>query len=320
MELNLQLNTLPQFNRDMTVELTNQATGQIKQVKPYLDGKVVARNVDPGQWRVAVKHPNILFNLYDKPVRVFRDRPTFIPIRIPENIFSNAPIADTPEANLTPVKEVFDNSEAAASAQANKLAGQPIYSDDWNEMAGTIADLSKANSDLTDLVSPIGHDHPELVTKMEEIQANLQRFYDLFGRSLAQLQRQVQQLALQRKVDAAVGEVEEITPDQRSGLDLALGDLSAAWFENPAIYSSKKKRAGEQISQILGQIVTESDTPVSSNPVIVQAQTVADAMATERSAIDYAAEIEQQNRVDDRSEEAPFYDALRGFGGIGQRR
>ena len=313
-DLNLQLNTKPEFNRDMTVELTNQVTGETRQAKPYLDGSLVARNVDPGQWRVAVKHPNILFPLYDKPVRVFKDRPTKIPVRIPENIFENTPIRDTPEADLGPVQSRFDDAAADATGHADKLPGQPIYADDWNALAGTVADLASANSDLVKLVSPVGHDHPELVAKMEEIQRNLQRFYDLFGKSLTQLQRQVQQLALRRKVDAAVGVVGEVTPAQRGQIDQAMGLIAEAWQDPPATYSLKKKRAGEQLSQTIATIVAEAQVPVEDDPAVVEAQDIVGTMAAERAVVDYAAEIEQQQKVDVRSRQAPFEDALRGFG------
>lgn len=314
--LKLQLNTAAQFNRDITVELTNEATGEKRSVKPYLDGSVSAYNVDPGSWRVAVKHPNLLFNLFDKPVRVLKDRPTIVPIRIPPNIFESTPIRETPEADLGPVQARFDAEALAASGQANKLAGQPIYADDWNALAVTLSDVSRAGLELTGLVSPVGHDHPEIVEKLDEVQRNLQRFYDLFGQSLAQLQRQVEQLALQRTVDAAVGEIGVIPPARRAELDRAILELGNAWSDPPAIYSTKKQRAGQQISQTLAAIVAESETPVESNPAVVEAQTIAHTIASERTAHDYATEIELQQRVAKRSSSAPLRNAVRA-GAIG---
>lgn len=310
--LKMQLNTKSEFNRDMVVEMTNQATGEKREVKPYLDGTVAARNVDPGQWRVAVKHPNILFNLYDKPIRVFKDRPTFVPIRIPPDLFENTPIRETPEADLAPVRSRYDEAAATAEGQADKLAGQPIYADDWNLLANTLGDVSRANLELTNLVSPVGHDHPEIVEKVEEVQNNLQRFYDLFGRSLAQLQRQVQQLALQRKVDAAVGEIGAVAPERRADLDAAILEIGDAWADSPALYSAKRQRAGQKISETMARIVADSETPVGDNPIVIEAQNVADTIASERTAHDYASEIELQHRVDLRSNKAPFQDALRG--------
>lgn len=313
MELNLQLNTKSTFNRDMTVELTNQATGQKVNVKPYLDGKVVARNIEPGKWRAVVKHPNILFPVFDRPVTVFPGRPTHVPVRIPENIFENAPIAETPDADLGPVQARLENAAAKAEAEGNKLGGQPIYAEDWNAMAGTVADLARANGDLSELVSPIGHDHPELVAKIDEIQANLQRFYDLFGRSLAQLQRQVQQLALQRKVETALGALGEVPPEKRAAIDGAVKQLAEAWADKPAIYSLKKKRAGQALSETIASIMVESDVPVVDEPAVAEVQDIATAMAGEQPAMDYAKEIENQQRIETRSGAAPFTDALIGF-------
>jgi hypothetical protein len=286
MKLNLQLNTKSAYNRDMMVELTNQATGEMKTVKPYLDGTVVARNIDPGQWRAVVKHPNLLWPVYDRPIRVFPDRPTFVPVTIPDNIFENTPIEDTPDADVGPVQNRLEDAAAAADAQANKLAGQPIYADDWNTMAGTISDLAQSNADLSRLVSPLGHDHPEIAIKIDEVQTNLQRFYDLFGRSLAQLQRQVQQLALQRKVEAAVGKAGDITPAQQGAIDSAIGEIADAWSSQPAIYSAKKKRVGQQLSQTLAAIIAESEANLDKDPVVTEALAVASAMATQQSAGD----------------------------------
>ena len=313
MELNLQLNTKSAFNRDMTVELTNQATGQMVAVKPYLDGKVVARGLEAGPWRAVVKHPNILFPIYDRPIKVLPGRPTIVPIRIPENIFENTPIADTPDADLGPVSARYDEAAAAADAQGQKLAGQPIYADDWNAMAATIGDIARANLDLVSLVAPNGHDHPELVAKINEVQANLQRFYDLFGRSLTQLQRQVQQLALQRKVDAAVGQIGPITPAQRGTIDAVFTDLDNAWKDNPAVYSIKKKQAGQQLSLTIAEMVAGAANPIGNDPIVIEAQDVAMAMADEQAASDYATEIENQQRFEKRSGASPFTDALFGF-------
>ena len=319
MELNLQLNTKSDYNRDMVVELTNQATGQIKTVKPFLDGKVVARNIDAGQWRAVVKHPNLLFPLYDRPLKVLPNRPTFVPVVIPDTIFENSAIADTPDADLGPTQDKFSAAVSAANVQANKLAGQPIYADDWNTLSGTVADLAQSNLDLSNLVSPLGHDHPEIADKINEVQANLQRFYDLFGRSLAQLQRQVQQLALQRKVDAALGEVGSVTDSQRGAIDAAIGDIAVAWADQPSVYSMKKRRTGQQLSQTLADIVAGSDDGLESNPTFVAALDVATALAGEQPASDYTKEIENQQRFEQRSGSAPFSDALTGhrftFGG-----
>src|SRR5687767_11948455 len=173
--LKLQLNTPVSFTRDMKVELTNQATGEKRKVTPYLDGSVVVPAIEAGNWRLQVQHPNLSFDVFDRPIKVLPDRPTFVPITIPQNIFENVPIEDVPDANLGPVQQHLDEATRAAEQQGNKKAGQPIYADDWNEMAVTVATVAKATRELTDLVAPRGHDHPEIAAKFDEVQRNLQR-------------------------------------------------------------------------------------------------------------------------------------------------
>ena len=115
--LKLQLNTPTSITRDLKVELTNQVTGEKRQATPYLDGTVTVPNLVAGDWRVQVKHPNMVFDVFDRPVKVLPDRPTITPIVIPTNIFENVPIRDIPDADLGPVQQRLDESAATAERQ-----------------------------------------------------------------------------------------------------------------------------------------------------------------------------------------------------------
>src|SRR5918994_458434 len=59
---------------------------------------------------------------------------------------------------------------------AGKAPGEVIRAEDWNVLAGAVADLARAVGELTRLVSPVGHDHPELAEKFAEVQGNILRF------------------------------------------------------------------------------------------------------------------------------------------------
>jgi hypothetical protein len=309
--LKMQLNTPVSFTRDMTVELTNQVTNEKRTVKPYLDGSVVVPNIDAGTWRAQIKHPNLLFDVFDKPLKILPDRPTIVPITIPSNIFENTPIQDVPDANLGPVQQRLDEAIQTVERQAVKKAGQPIYADDWNELSLTVAAVGKSTRDLTTLVSPQGHDHPEIAAKIDEIQRNLQRMFDAFGSSLAQLQRQIQQLALQRKVDAALDIATTVTPETRKALQDTVAGLQDAWADSPAVYSALKRRTAQTLQDQIGTILSNETAAVRSAPEVKDLELFTGAMATEQTVKTYDEEIQQQQRTGTKSASGVVFDALK---------
>jgi len=257
-----------------------------------------------------VKHPNILFDLYDRNIQVFRDRPTITTIKIPTNIFENTPIEDTPEANLGPVQQRLDELTETGERQANKLGGQPIYADDWNEMATTVANLSRSTRELTELVAPNGHDHPEIVEKIEEIQRNIQSFYEVFGQAIAQIQRQMQALALQRKVESTLEKVHNIPPERRRELEELPKRLAESWLDSPGVYNAKKRRAAEQIQSELVSALAEATPDIRDDDDVKDLQGFTLAMATERPVISYAEEVTQQQRANKNSSKSIVGEAL----------
>lgn len=308
--LKMQMNTAPAHTRDMLVTLTNQVSGETRTVKPYLDGSVAVPNIAPGPWRVQVKHPNLVFDVFDRNIQVFKDRPTFTPINIPSNIFENVPIRETPDADLGPIQQHLDEAAEGAEGQANKLGGQPIYAADWNELATTMAGISRTTRDLTELVSPVGHDHPELVEKIHEIEGNIQRFFDAFGAAIAQLQRQMQQLALQRKVESALEKVPSASPEVRRRMEDSAKELADVWLANPGIYSSRKRRTAQKIQEELTVLLADQDSAVRDDPDVKDLHDFADAMATEPAVVSYVQEIAQQQRTNQKSARGILHDAL----------
>jgi hypothetical protein len=308
--LKMQLNTPPTITKDMVVTLTNQVSGEQRTVKPYLDGSIAVTNLVAGQWRVQAKHPNMVFDVFDRNVQVFSDRPTFAPINIPTNIFENVPIRETPEADLGPVQQRLDELTGTAQSQTNKLGGQPIYADDWNNLANTVGEVSRSTRELTDLVSAVGHDHPEIVEKIEEIQGNIQRFFDAFGAAIAQLQRQMQQLALQRKVETALEKVPNATPEVRKEMEDNAKELASAWLETPGIYSARKRRTAQKIQTQLVGLLAEADPEVRDNPDVKDLNDYAAAMATEPAVVTYEQEVAQQQRANKKSTRGIVSDAM----------
>jgi hypothetical protein len=295
------INTPAHITRDLQVEMTHQVTGKKIVKKPFLDGTVAVPNVQSGDWRVEVKHPNLLFNLFDKPIKVFPDRPTFVPIKIPQNIFENAPVQDIPDADLGPVQAKLEEAADAAEQLGDKRGGDPIYAADWNAMSTTVANLSRATGEMATLVAPHGHDHPELIAKLDEIQRNLQKFYDVFASTLAELQRQIQELAIENAVEDAIAEGETggavITPADKEILRNAAKELGDVRHDNSRVYTHRERRVGEKINQRLTEIAATSET-FAQNPAVKKLMDTASTMSTLPITDNYEHELANHKRVE----------------------
>lgn len=188
-------------NRDAVVELVNQATGQQVTRKPFLDGSLLVRDLDPGNWEMTVRHPNLINAIDRRVVRLFpQPMPTRVPVLVPPDLFRDTPIRDIPDADLAPVQQTAAAAAANTGLLAGKAPGEVIRAEDWNVLASAVTDLAKAVGELTRLVSPRGHNHDEIAEKISEVQGNIRRFTDSFGRSLVELRREIESENLRRRV------------------------------------------------------------------------------------------------------------------------
>jgi len=64
--MKLQLNTPVEITRDLQVEVVDQISGRSIATTPFLDGTVNVRSLDPGSYRVMVRHPNLPFAVLDR--------------------------------------------------------------------------------------------------------------------------------------------------------------------------------------------------------------------------------------------------------------
>lgn len=188
-------------NRDAEVELVNQATGQTITRKPFLDGSLQVRDLDPGNWEMTVRHKNLINAIDRRVVRLFpQPFPTRVPVIVRPELFRDTPIRDIPDADLSPVQQTAAAAASNVGPLAGKAPGEVIRAEDWNVLASAVADLARAVGELTHLVSPRGHDHPEIAEKIAEVQGNIRRFTDSFGRSLLELRREIESQNLRTKV------------------------------------------------------------------------------------------------------------------------
>jgi hypothetical protein len=200
---NIKLQGFPQANRDAMITIKQQATGAevVKERKPFLDGSLTVRDLDPGLYEVEVRHPNLTTPIDRRVVRLFPTPvPTQVFVPVPADLFRDTPIRDIPDVDLGPVQQAATAARNALQPIAGKSPGEAIRAADWNTLAGAVSDLAGAVLQLAGLVSPQGHNHPEIEEKIGEVQENLRRFAEAYGRSLLELRRELETENLRQQV------------------------------------------------------------------------------------------------------------------------
>ena len=297
--MKLQLNTPTEITRDLQVQVVDLVSARTFTTTPNLDGTVNVRNLSPGQYRVKITHPNLTFPVLDQPVRVLVQRPTLVPIKVDLNIFENTPVRDIAEADLAPVQRSLADAQDGAEKQNGKQGGEPIYAADWNALADVVGDIADATLELTRRVSPVGHDHTELIEKLNEIQRNLERFLDVFGRSMAQVQRQLEVLALQQRVGQAFDQIPDVSSAQRAEIDSIVRALDDVRIDNPYVYTTRYKRVGEQLEAKVVEILSGATPDVEDDPRVVELVSAAQTMSATKPASSFEDEVRNHLKVDE---------------------
>jgi len=251
--ITFQLQGFTPANRAAEITLVNQLTGTQITRKPFLDGSLVLRDVDPGPYQLQVTHPNLLVPIDQRVIRVFpQPQPTFVPIPVPAALFRDTPIRDIPDADVGPVQQSVTTVRDRLAPIGAKSPGEAIRAADWNVLVGAVADLAQATLELASLVSPKGHDHPEIAEKISEVQGNVRVFAEAFGRSLLELRREIETQTLRRRVN----EVVDLAPvDNRQVIrERLLGrvaDLETSLTADTATFTQKSAAAG---NVLLGEV------------------------------------------------------------------
>jgi hypothetical protein len=272
--LNLQLSGFAAANRDAQVTLVNNATGQTLTRSPFLDGSLMVRDVDPGMWDVKVTHPNLIQPIFAQKIRVFPQvAPTFIPVRIPEAIFKDTPIRDVPDANLGPVQQAVTSARDSLNPVQGKAPGEVIRSSDWNTLVSAVRDIADNVLQLTNLVSPRGHDHPEIADKIAEVQQNIRSFSEAFGKSLLELRREVESNyfrgVLTNALDAA--QAPQATRDDLLG---RVGALTETLQADPSVFTGQLTNTGNRTLSVMADFIA-AQPALQNDPAVQKVQQVA---------------------------------------------
>ena len=297
---NIQLQGYTPANRDAIVRLVNQSTGQVIERKPFLDGSLLVRDVDPGMYELEVRHPNLINPIERRPVRLIPQiTPTFVPVIVPPDLFRDTPIRDIPDKDLTPVQQAATAARAQIQPISSKAPGEVIRAADWNSLADAVMDLANAVIELTQLISPHGHPHPEIAEKIDEVQGNIRRFAESFGRSLLELRRDIETQRLRRNVDdvlTAGGAADAL----RARLLGRVTTLEQTLQADTALFTRNLTQAGNQllteINDLANQQGAEAETFLR-RPEVVQLTETARSYIQAGTQIRPEAELTTYNRT-----------------------
>jgi hypothetical protein len=288
-------------NRDLTVEVRDPITQDlVREVKPFLDGTVRVPRIAPGAYELAIRHPNLTLPVIRRPIRVLPVGDTSISVVIDPSKFRNTPIEDIPDANLGPVQDLTRSVAETVTPLAAKVPGEAILAQDWNTMAGAIRDLAGAVGELSRLVSPLGHNHPELERKFDEVTGNFETLVNSISASLTELQRQIQTQRLRRQIDDVL-DVAGIDPASPRGLEFTtlIKSLETTVTDSPTKFGREIRNTAVQLSTKLEALLEErsADVTLAASAQVKELSANID-LAKQQRATTYDAEIEHHRKVD----------------------
>ncbi|MGD8207219.1 MAG: hypothetical protein PVH47_03985 [Thiohalocapsa sp.] len=251
-------------NRDLQVELRDTLSNTVvRQAKPFLDGSLTVPRVNPGAYELVIRHPNLTLPVARRPLRVLPTGTTKVSVIIDPAQFRDTPIADIPDADLSPVRQLAESVAETMATLADKRPGEAIKAEDWNALAAGLADTARALVELTRLVSPQGHNHAELETKFDEVTGNFRGALEILNAAMAELQRQIQSLRFRRTVEDVLDRagVDPTTDRGRGILDL-VGRLEQDTTKPPREFSRTARGVGVELGTRLDQLIEEqADNP-----------------------------------------------------------
>ena len=316
--LNLSILGFPAVNGDLEVQVRDSG-GTVKTARPFLDGTVRIANLEPGAYELAVLHPNVTLPVIRQPIRILPIGDTQVSVLIDPAKFRNTPIADIPDANLGPVRDRVGGIGETMLGLSHKQPGEAITAQDWNAMASAIRDMALATSELTRLVTPTGHDHPELVAKIEEMVANFSELLTSISASMTELQRQIQSLRFRKQVTDMVNVTALNDANQSVATMLSVVDqLDAVVTDPPVRFGRTARTAGVQLGTALDQLVTENadNEAFVTSTQLKNMQATVDILKNIRSTT-YSGELEQLRNVDRQLGTGGLADVVAGKSGVG---
>jgi hypothetical protein len=300
-DLTLNILGFPAVNRDLKIEVRDPATQNVVRVaQPFLDGTVRLPQIDPGAYEITVRHPNLALPVAVRPIRVLPQGETKISLVLDPSKFRNTPVEDIPDANLGPVQDAVRSVSETVLPLANKVPGEAILAQDWNTMASALRDLANAVGELTRLVAPLGHNHPELEKKFDEVSGNFDELINSVTGSLTELQRQMQTQRVRQQVEDLVQEAGPVlTPPDVARFRDVVATLERSATSSPVQFSRDARNAAVQLQTHLTDLLDKkkSDPDFATSQPVVKLQESLELTGQQRAAT-YDAELAHYRKVD----------------------
>ena len=280
-------------NTDLKAQLRDVVTGAVLEERPlFRDGTARFPKVRPGQYELHVIHPNMpLRPVVTRPIRMLPVGPTKISILIDPKDFQNTALEDVPDVDLTPLAKTMDDVELSAQGLGNKKGGEAILASDWNALAGSVALLAKSVSELTRLVTPVGHNHPEYEKKINEMSSNFDKLVGTLNASMAEIQRQLQIRRLEEVTTKLLDEANVPITD-RKVLDERFERLREKVTESPRNFAEALRDQSSDIERTVKDMVGTAGADKTKNDFNLTFE-----HAARFAPKDHASEIELNNRT-----------------------
>jgi hypothetical protein len=300
-DLTLNILGFPAANRDLNVQLRDPVTSNVvREVKPFLDGTVRIPKIDPGAYEISVTHPNVTLPVLVRPIRVLPQGDTKISLVLDPTKFRNTPIEDIPDANLAPVQDMARSVAETVLPLSNKVPGEAILAQDWNTMASAVRDLAGAVGELTRLVSPLGHNHPELEKKFGEVSDNFEALINSVTAALAELQRQMQTQRVRAQISDVLDQAGPVLTDaQRTAFLGVVDNLEKSSTASPIQFSRDTRNAAVDLqTQLTTLLDKKKDDPTfATSDKVQQLQETID-LASQQRTNSYDDELTHFRKVD----------------------
>lgn len=272
----IRLEGYPPANRGAMITLVNQATGQQVTRPPFLDGSLTIRDLDPGDWQMTVTHANLINPIETRVVHLFpQPTPIFVPVIVQPDLFRDSPIRDIPDADLAPVQQTAAAVAASLPRVGGKSAGEVIRAEDWNVLVAAVSDLATSVAELTRIVSPQGHDHPEIAEKIGEVQGNILRFTESFGQSLLELRREIESQNVRTRFDDVLNLAGADTAI-RDRINLRIADMEATAQGPTARWTTQLSHQGTALTREILDMANQPTAPADflDRPEVIQTLTL----------------------------------------------